>query len=162
MASVTEEIDLDELERRLREKWQPQAFTPAVDAEAMSVARQIMDKGNARRLAATRRGDRFRYRPVVTTAEYYVVPPHPTLPLSGVSGWRIDVFEDGKKRTSTPGLSEESCLRIANMMTRKGIRVRRVETELMRRHASVPAAPNTRPAPSRRLAMLNQLARVKV
>ena len=95
---MTEAIDLDELERRLREKWQPEVHQPVVDAEAMAVARKLMDRGNAARLARTTRGQRFHYHVPVRTAEYFFAPP--TYGYGGymisAGGWAVNIYVDGE------------------------------------------------------------------
>lgn len=163
---MTEEIDLNELEARLRDKWQPDAFKPAVDAEAMAVARQIMDKSNARRLGRTRRGHTFRYRQPVRTAEYFFAPPtyfpHSSIEVSP-GGWTINTYLDGRKHTSTTGLTLASCMRIVRLMGERGIKAHELVTEGMRaiRAEAAPATPSKQQQPSRRLAILNELSRFR-
>jgi hypothetical protein len=168
--AVPDEIDLDELERRLRERWQPDAPRAAVDAEAMAVARKLMDPGNAARLGRTRAGQQFRYRPPVVTAEYFYVPPSsdPGLSVfSALSGWTVNVYVNGRKNSRTIGLSEQTCLGIVRKMRERGIEVRALVTELQRHrplagHEEPPgryATPSKHVQPSRRRAVMLELAR---
>jgi len=161
---MTEAIDLDELERRLREKWQPEVHQPVVDAEAMAVARKLMDRGNAARLARTTRGQRFHYHVPVRTAEYFFAPP--TYGYGGymisAGGWAVNIYVDGRKRTQTRDISDESCQRIVKALEQAGIHVKRIISERERQEdAAHIALPSKQVAPSRRHQILKELARFR-
>tara|TARA_R100000365_G_C2746354_1_gene75600 strand:+ start:871 stop:1350 length:480 start_codon:yes stop_codon:yes gene_type:complete len=96
--------ELDLLEAQLREKWgdiiAPRNLTP----EEEVVAAKLLGKHEARKLADTPRGERYKYRPRrarQVRAEYYYVPPmeHRFLPSSHDGDfWAIDVIQDGRRR----------------------------------------------------------------
>lgn len=161
---MTEEIDLDELERRLRLKWLRDAKPASVLAEEdRAVATKLLGKSNASRMAKTARGRQFKYKPPVYSAEYFFSPPINDWVAKFVGSWTINILENGVKRTTTPGLTEERCRFIVSKLEQKGIPVRKFETEAMRRRAHEPPPPDPTPAKakepqvSRRRQIIDQL-----
>jgi hypothetical protein len=161
---MTEEIDLDELERRVRSKWSEDLKpAPALAEEDRAVAVKLMGRDNARRMARMPSGKRFRYVAPVITAEYFYAAPGESMGgIQRSGGWTINIFENGVKRSTTPGLREERCMFIVREIRKKGIEVRLFETEAMKRAAAERrGAPSTRPTidrqPSRRMQMIAQL-----
>ncbi len=144
------DISDDELERRMREKWfgseRAAPFKPVLSAEDQKIASKLMGKSNAQRLAKSERP--FRYKPVVVVAEFYERPE---------TGWRIDVIEDGERRSHRSGMTEGECLRELRQLESKGATVRRFETEWMKTVADSRRAGLLEKAPAKKAAIMNEL-----
>lgn len=144
------EISDEELEQRMREKWfgseQPTPSKPVLSAEDQQIASKLMGKNNAQRLAKSDRP--FRYKPVVMIAEFY---EHPQ------TGWRIDVIEDGERRSHRHSMSEAECMRVLRQLESKGATVRRFETEWMKTVADSRRAGLQERDPGKKAAIMNEL-----
>lgn len=144
------EISDEELERHMREQWfgsrSSKPSKPVLSDEDQQIAAKLMGKKNAQRLATTDRP--FRIKPVVMIAEYY---DHP------VNGWRIDVIEDGERRSHRHNMMEDQCMRELRKLEQKGATVRRFETEWMKSVAGCRRAGPPEVKPGRKSAIMEQL-----
>ncbi|MEJ5081069.1 hypothetical protein [Ochrobactrum sp. MYb379] len=143
------DISDEELERRMREQWfgssSSKPSKPVLSDEDRLIAAKLMGKKNAHRLATTDRP--FRYKPVVMIAEFY---EHPQ------TGWRIDVIEDGERRSHRSGMTESECLKELRQLESKGATVRRFETEWMKATADSRRAGLKEKSPGKKTAIMNQ------
>lgn len=144
------DISDEELERLMREKWfgseRATPSKPVLSAEDQQIASKLMGKNNAQRLAKADRP--FRYKPVVMIAEFY---EHPQ------TGWRIDVIEDGERRSHRHSMSEAECMRVLRQLESKGATVRRFETEWMKTVADSRRAGLREKPPAKKAAIMNEL-----
>lgn len=144
------EISDEELERRMREKWfgseKAKPSKPVLSAEDQQIASKLMGKNNAQRLAKADRP--FRYKPVVMIAEFYEQPQ---------TGWRIDVIEDGERRSHRHSMSEAECMRVLRELESKGATLRRFETEWMKTVADSRRAGLQEKQPAKKTAIMNEL-----
>ncbi len=144
------DISDEELERRMRAKLfasEPSGKGgPKLGATELKIAEKLMGKSNAQRLAHSDRP--FRYKPVVMVAEFY---EHP------YNGWRIDVIEDGERRSHMHGMTEGECLRQLRILESKGASVRRFETEWMKTVADGRRAGKQLRSPNQRSAIMERL-----
>lgn len=144
------EISDDELESRMRERWfgseRAAPCKPVLSAEDQQIASKLMGKNNAQRLAKS--GRPFRYKPVVMIAEFYENPE---------TGWRIDVIEDGERRSHRWGMQEAECLRALRQLESKGAQLRKFETEWMKTVADSRRAGLREKLPAKKAAIMNEL-----
>lgn len=116
--------DLAALEEKLREKWGD--FSPkALDPDDEAIAARLLGKSEAKRLANTPSGARFKYRRPKVRAEYFWVPAyeHPRLPITESGFWAVDVLEDGRRRRFYEG-TWELCRFIVKAMEERKIPIR--------------------------------------
>lgn len=163
---------LEAMEVRLRELWAVTRPRSALAAADRAVAVQLLGKTEAARLAATRRGDRFRYRPqAIQKIEYFWVPAGGQYEHHE-AGWSIEATQNGVKRILGRLLKSEQCSHLIREFKRRGYRVSLVVTEGMKvagvtsgpkaspRNAQRRFAPG-KPLPSRRTAIIDQLRGVR-
>lgn len=118
--------ELDLLEAQLREKWGGIAAPPNLTPEEEVIAAKLLGKGEAKRLANTPSGARYRYRRPVVRAEYFWVPSsqHHRYSTPDEPGfWAVDVFEDNKRRRWWEG-SWDLCRFIVKAMEDRRIPVK--------------------------------------
>lgn len=125
--------DLDEMERKLRELWSVTLPKSALADEDRAVAVKLLGADGARRLAATKRGERYRYRPqAIQKIEYHFVPAGDGKPAYEM-GWTIEATQNHVRRTLGRLLPHERCGFIVRELTKRGYRVDLVVTEPMKR-----------------------------
>lgn len=157
---------LEVMEQRLRELWAVALPKSALADEDRAVAAKLLGKEGAKRLAATRRGERYRYRPqAIQKIEYHFVPAGEDKPAYQ-HGWRMEATQNGERRTIGELLTHERCRFIVGELKARGYRVELVITEPMKRcHVlGLPQdfeqrgpSPQQRREPSKRFAILDQL-----
>ncbi|NGP18892.1 hypothetical protein [Devosia aurantiaca] len=160
--------DLDHMEARLRELWAVTIPRSALAAEDRAAAERLLGKTEAARLAATRRGDRFRYRPrAIQKIEYFWVPAGGQYTQQD-EGWTIEATQNGVKSILGRVRNSERCSHIVRELKRRGYRVVLVVTEGMKA-AGVTSGPEVSPRdkaarfapgktlPSKRKDILNRL-----
>ncbi|MBN9333278.1 hypothetical protein [Devosia sp.] len=157
--------DMDRLEARMRDLWEVGKPLAALANEDRAVAEKLLGKAEAHRLAATKSGDRFRYRPQSTQKiEYHYV--HAWGHSSSLGGWTIEATQNGVRRELGRGLSDERCNLIVCELVKRGYRVEIVLTEAMKhlgvtrlpafgRHPVTPSKP--KPDRSQRFAIMDRL-----
>lgn len=159
---MTEDEDLEKDVAQLRAKWFGADAAPrrALDAEEEAVAARWLGKHEAARLATTRSGERFRYRPTVVIAHYGYIPfsegTHALHPLGDY--FYLEVFKLGRKHTLFQG-DRASCLKAVERLRSMGISVSRVGSERSPEEISPlgSATPSRHQRPSQRKVILDQL-----
>ncbi|HTN60228.1 MAG TPA: hypothetical protein VL147_01580 [Devosia sp.] len=149
MSEAVTENEIDELERFLRSKWIENSKPVSVLAdEDRAIAEKLLGKEQAEQLAATNRGERFRYRPErITKVEYFYVPPDRD--LIAKSGWTIELYVKGAKRVFARGLDDPFCAFVIKEMTARQYSCRLVRTEAMRRYGITSPMDKPRRTPRR-------------
>ena len=158
-----EDIGLDELEKRLRDQWVDNAPPrSALAQEDQAIAEKLLGAWNAKRLAATPAGGRFRPRKLKWAAEFIEAP----------SGWTIFVLLNGKRRSQVVGLTRDRLDRIVDRIQAAGWPCRPVVGEdnrvmLGKRSLAAPgysrrplATPSRAASPSKRREILMQIGRM--
>lgn len=158
--------DLDEMEQKLRDLWAVTLPKSALADEDRAVAVKLLGTEGAKRLAATKRGERYRYRPqAIQKIEYHFVPAGDDKPAYEM-GWTIEATQNHVRRILGRMLTHERCGLIVQELKKRGYRVELVITEPMKRcHVlSIPReyeqrgpSPQERREPSKRFAILDQL-----
>lgn len=147
MSWIPDEDDLEQFTQALTAKWFPGGVhvTSALDEADRAVAEKWLGKTGAKRLAATKRGERFRPdRPVTTRKiEFYYVPGNGAVYTSFI-GWCIDVYEGARKRNLMRMLSDSKCAFVIAKLEEIGHRPALIITEAMR-HAGVVCPPRMTP-----------------
>lgn len=123
--------------------------------EEQRIAAKLLGRDNARQLDRAARGEtRFRYRRPVVKAEYWC---HRAA-WGADEIWRIDIVENGVRRSFKTDLTEDQCNYVIRAISAKGIPVAKVMTEYMRTRVEEP-----KPQPvSRRRAILDQLKDIRI
>lgn len=132
------ELSDDELERQMRRKLflngpsnRGQSFTD----EEQRIAAKLLGSSEAQRLQNRRDNSRpFKPKAPLVVAEYYEVPPMETSWSSFGGGWRIDVRENGVVKNSREGLDREECLKLIAGLSRRGVQIKPIVTEWMKRN----------------------------
>lgn len=151
---MTEE--LDELERRIREKWGTDLVPQSsLQPEDRAIAEKLLGKPNAERLARTPKGQRFKYRAPVVTAQYYYRPGMGDEFSSFPGCWEVTVIVDGRKRVFATKLDQERCMFVVREMKKRSIPVRDLGG-----YVTPVQAPKTA-QPSRRKAALDQIGKIR-
>lgn len=151
--------DLDQDVARLKAKWfgEGAALPRALDAEEESIAAKWLGRTEARKLATT--GNGKRYRPPVVLAHYGYIPAmreardaHFSMLLGDY--WYLEVFTGSQKETVFQG-EKMGCLKAVSRLQRMGISVTRVGSE----RAPEELAPrrSVRPARSKKFAIMDEL-----